>query len=803
MASISWKSNGSGAWTTAVDWSSNSVPGASDDVTIDVSGVTVTISAGNQAAYTLYTYQSTLALAGGALTIGSYGSFEGNVTQTAGTLLLRGRGGLFDDTFNQTAGTVTVQGGALQLEGTETLKGTVSGTGSLVLSGGSLTLASGVVLSVGKALFEYGTVNLGANLAYAGACSVQNASFALNGHTLTLSGGDVVGGTFSQTGTVALTGSGLLYDLNLDGSVVMTISSTYSVAQTIYVGGASGSTAQLRIGTTGSLRITADASISDSSSGTLVNAGTLVKVGGAGAAVIGASVVNAATGTISVLTGGITLQGTNNILSGHISGPGTIDFDYTNTTLSSGLSLTVAEAVVSGGTVTLGSKLSYANAWGQDGGTLSLANASSVLTLTGTTTLDEGTITGSGTISTTGAVTLGGIDIEGAAHLVIAGTADQTGETYLGEDGGSTAAATISAAGVWQLSGDVTVYGDYGTLVNDGILEKTGGASTGTLYGILDSTGKIELGVGRLDLAGGGSLGGTVSGQGTLILDGTYSLLAGLALSNASVWLDYGQDTLDSNLTYAGAWSQTGGTLQLSGFQFTAGSGASLDNGTVAGNGTMTLAGSSTLGEVNLASGAVMAVSGHAEQTFDISVGEDGSGAALDILKGATYTLDDTASIYGSGTLSVTGSVIASGVGTVTVDPAVFDLGSINVGNTTMVFDNVVSGKGVIAIGATGTAVFQDAVSATTTISFAAGGASTEILDPTTFAGYLAGFASGDSIQLSDFDASTTVFKVSGTNVIIHDSYSDTITLHFATAQTASTLYLGVGADGDVALFHT
>jgi hypothetical protein len=801
VADISWKAKSSGAWTVGQDWSSNSVPGASDDVTIDVSGITVTISSGAQAVHTLYTYESLLALTGGSLTIGSQGTFEGYYNQSGGDLVLRGEGATFEDGLSQSAGTISVQSGAMQVEGTGSLAGTVSGAGSLVLSGGTLTLASTAVLSIGKAQFVYGTVNLSSNFTYAGACAINNANFVLNGHKLTLTGGDVVGGYFSQTGTVALTGSGQLAGLSLDGSVIMTIGAVYSVADTVYVGGAYGSTAQLQIAAAGTLRVTSDAYIAGDGSGTLSNAGLLVKAGGAGLAEIGADLVN--TGTLSVLVGGIELEGANNTLGGHVSGAGTLEFYNDTTKLASGLSLTVASSILSYGTVTLGGALSYAGVWGQDGGTLSLASAASVLTLSGPATLDEGTVEGSGTLSATGVLTLGGIDIEGAAQLVIAGNADQTGTIDIGEDNGSTAVATIAASGVWRMSGGVSVYGDDGTIVNDGTLEKLGGSTTGTLFGTLTNMGTIDLAVGNLDLDGAGSLGGTIEGQGALIIDGTYSLAAGVSLLNQSLLLDYGEADLESKLSYAGTFTQSGGTLALDGYAFTAASGASLDDGYILGGGTMTLAGSSTLGEVNIAQDAVVAISGTAEQTGDISVGYDDSAASLSIAKGAVYTLDDSVTMDGSGTLSVTGTLSASGIGTTTIDPAVVDLGTVKVGDSTMLFDGAVSGKGLFLVGGSGTADFDEGVASSTTVSFAAAGASIYIEAPADFAASLAGFGSGDAIELYDFDAASSVLKVSGKTATIADSDGDTITLHFTANLTASALYLGVGADGGVALFHS
>lgn len=45
MAQIHWTHKGNGNWTTASDWSTGTVPGASDDVFIGISGVTVTSDA--------------------------------------------------------------------------------------------------------------------------------------------------------------------------------------------------------------------------------------------------------------------------------------------------------------------------------------------------------------------------------------------------------------------------------------------------------------------------------------------------------------------------------------------------------------------------------------------------------------------------------------------------------------------------------------------------------------------------------------------------------------------------------------
>src|SRR5262249_16154382 len=53
VPSVNWISTTSGDWADGTNWSSGSQPGANDDVVINVSGVTVTHSSGNDSVHSL------------------------------------------------------------------------------------------------------------------------------------------------------------------------------------------------------------------------------------------------------------------------------------------------------------------------------------------------------------------------------------------------------------------------------------------------------------------------------------------------------------------------------------------------------------------------------------------------------------------------------------------------------------------------------------------------------------------------------------------------------------------------------
>src|SRR5262245_31371546 len=67
---ISWAINASGSWNVASNWSPQQVPGAGDDVTINVAAaITVTLDAGTRSVLTLNSQENLTVTNGASLTV--------------------------------------------------------------------------------------------------------------------------------------------------------------------------------------------------------------------------------------------------------------------------------------------------------------------------------------------------------------------------------------------------------------------------------------------------------------------------------------------------------------------------------------------------------------------------------------------------------------------------------------------------------------------------------------------------------------------------------------------------------------
>ena len=468
MAQISWTGTGNGDWTTAADWSGDVVPGAADDVTIAVPGVTVTVSKGTQIVNSLTTTTSMLGVTGGTLEIENYASLygsyaqsggtlllqengatfynsvslsagminsqarqlvsRGSFTQTGGVVLLAGMGGEFDGSLTQSAGTIRIQSGALDLYGTNTsLAGTISGAGSLVVAGnynglgGTTTLASGLVLNVAKVSALSGTLALAQaakpyTYTYGGYFYTSaQATISLNHNTLALAGRTQLGADFTG-GTIIASGHGQLNGLVLDNSSVLDVTSSMNETGTITLH--AGST--IDIASTGTLRIVGNQTIYDTSSdGLLSNAGVLTKTAGAGTAEILTAYADTKNAAIAVNIGAIDFSGGNtNVFSGKASGAGTLSLGAhggtQNDIFQSSFGLGTAGFELTGQlstVLTLTTGFTFAGSWDQSGGLLLLAptgKTAITLTLDGPTILDGGVIkTSTSTLDLKGLVNFG------------------------------------------------------------------------------------------------------------------------------------------------------------------------------------------------------------------------------------------------------------------------------------------------------------------------------------------------------------------------------------------------------------
>ncbi len=99
---------GDGLWTTALNWSSNILPGTSDDVTI---GADFSVTLNSVASVNSLTLDGSLTLAaGGSLTLGSSSTFSNTsvFTMSAGALVANG-GFTSNGAYTQNGGTIDVQ----------------------------------------------------------------------------------------------------------------------------------------------------------------------------------------------------------------------------------------------------------------------------------------------------------------------------------------------------------------------------------------------------------------------------------------------------------------------------------------------------------------------------------------------------------------------------------------------------------------------------------------------------------------------------------------------------------------------
>jgi len=783
------------------------------------------------------TFLGTTSLVAGTITsTAATMTVDGAYSQTGGLLALGGRGAVFAGPMTLgTGGTITLVLGALQTEGVASLAGTVSGAGTLLVDGGTTTLASGIHLSLPHLDVQQGTLALASSLktlTVGGALWVESqGTLALGTDTLNLSAATVLAGDIAGHGTLNADAGATLDGVAIDDATVLDLYGTSKLVNDMFIGSGVGSTAEVDVERRSSLLLTGNDTIYDNSSkGTLGNAGLIEKTAGSSLAQIDANFTS--TGTVDITVGSLELTGRATSLSGLIEGAGTLVLNSLDTTLVKGIALTVSkvELIGNGGSgqqTHLAQDLSFANRWDQQGGTLVLSHGAT-LALSGLTSLEGGLITGTGTIATTANVNVDAIDIEGPTVLSIAGTATQTGTADLGASAGLGAEISIATGASWFIEQDSSIVGTNGTILNDGLFSKRNGSAVSTITSALDSVGTVTIGNGTLSLAGHASLGGTVSGAGVLELAGTVALASGLVLTAAQT--DIGGNnaliTLGGNLADSHAFSIDNGNLQLDGNTLTLSGLTVLDGGLIGGQGTpsggaivtsgsLILSGTANA-SVSIGPGASLLVGGPAEQVNNIVIGDQSSGygagihSLLQIDAGATYTLDGGANIQGNGTLSVLGTLSLPDDAANTISTAVVNSGLIQAGNAQLTFAGSLSGTGTLTVGAAGFVSFTNAVSSGETIALSGSGASLlierpvgdpgGIPDPLSFAGTISGFASGDFIELGELNANSSHLSltVSGDSVSITDG-QNVATLNFTSPQ--GSLSLG-HAGGYLALIH-
>ncbi len=676
MLSVTWINPAGGNWESAGNWSTDAVPGPSDDVIIGAlnSGAAVNIggpadfakSITASAPITLkgsinvagtISDSSTIALQGGTLinaTISAgttlqaarrqpQGTPQGTLKDVtlAGTLSLQAAGNGGDAIVAIAGAGLTLAGGTVILAGTlDNLAfggtQTLAGTGTVTIgpqggitdagAGNVLTIASGVTVQLGAAGFidvgtasldNFGTINgnAAANLVTA---TINATNWVNHG---TIQGLGLTGVTLAGSWTNATDGQILANGGAVSLTGIWTNNGVIDLSNSGIV----------NLGDTFTLASLGTLNRTPTTGGTINLTGTLELTGGT---------LDASTGPWS-LKGGTIVGGTvtDNLLATRRQPAGTPQGTLKDVTLAGTLSL---QAAGNGGDAIVaiaGAGLTLA------GGTVILGGTSDNLAFGGTQTLAG---TGTVTIGPQGGITdagagnvltiASGVTVQlGAAGFINVGTAslDNFG-TINGNAPANVATATVSGTN-W---------------VNHGIIQGlglTGVTLAGSWTNATD--GQILANVGTVNLTGNWSNSGTIglSNGGTVDLGGTLTL-GSLGIVNRT-------PTTGGIINLTGTLELTGGTLDASTGPWT------LDGGTIVG-GTVTdnlLAAKtiSTVQDVTLAGTLTLpAAGGGLVATVAIA------GAGL-TLAGGTVILsgnaDDlaftgTQTLEGTGTVSITGN---------------------------------------------------------------------------------------------------------------------------------------------------
>ncbi len=738
-------------------------------------------------------------VSGGSVTVG--GIFTGG-TVSGGSLNLTGSG---SSSISTLSGGTIANSGTLQIT-TGTYAGGLSGTGSLMKVGATQLTLSGANSYTGSTYITAGTLNAGTgSLANTGTIVLSGGS---------LSAADVKSGALF-TGSVGTTASFSSAALTL-GTVAEFGSLTFS-----------GTSGMVVLGSLSGTGVTTFASSGSISSGSITG-GTVSVASNLSSNVSGGSVTVGGTFTSTVMSGGtVTVAGLTNeaLLSGGsliANGGGTLT-TMTAGALTVGSLATLALGTVTGGSIADNGALSISagTLTGVLSGTGALSkvgtdvlNLNVANTFSGSITVAAGTLTGvSGAFSSVSSITLN------AGSLSAANFGSSTAFTLASGARGFVSSATSLGAVANAGSLNFTVASglvSLASLSGDGTTNFTGATSTGSISsgsisaGTVTATGSLIANVsggsvtvggiftggtvsgGSLNLTGSGSSsittlsGGTIANSGTLqVSSGTYA--GGLSGTGSLMKVGAAQLTLSSANTYTGSTYITAGTL-------------SAVSGALANTGTIVLSGGSLVA-VDVKSGALFAGSVGTTASFSSTTLTLGTVAEFGSLtfSGTSGTVV-LGSLSGTGltTFASSGSISSGSItgGTVSVASNLSSNvsgGSVTVGGTFT--STVMSGGTVTVAGLTNEALLSGgsliANGGGTLTTMTAGVLTVGSLGNLTL-GTVTGGAIADNGSLS-ISAGTLTGVLSGTGTFTKTGNASTLTLSNVANTFSGTLNVAGG----------
>jgi len=676
---------------------------------------TVDLLSGSYSYSTGGTLAGTVNISGSGVTLSTSGNLvlPGVINWTGGTLSGGALGGGTVSVPSAGSASITALGQALSsgvtldvggqatLAGSGSIFGASNNTQLLIESAGTLDINGNAGFALTSGTPTINNAGLFRKLAGTGTSAVawrfnNTGTVDVESGTLALSSGGTesgmftvgpssavafVGGTFNINGPMTVTGSAVLSSANLGGS------GSASFSNLLWSSGTLSNTGGIDIAANGSLLL----------SGTDVKAlsGALLSIDGSGlwstpgtlTAIIGAapSAMNIdATGVFDLPNSGT--FATTNFASASLNNAGLLRklSGTGSVVLGSGWTWTNTGTIdVEKGSLVLGS--------GTGSGTFTVGSGASLLFSSGTCNLSGATFTGSGTVNLTApivrfdsAASMSGLTVLGSGSITGGGVVscnelNWTGGTLAGggvsiPSGGS---LSISGSGNRALSTSHLAIGGSATLTTTGSIVASVGASTLDILsgGLLDVQSNAAFSTG-----GAGS--GTVNNAGTFrkSLSTSASLGAGWSFSNS-------------------------GTIDVRG-------------------GTLAISSLTSSGVVNVATGAVLWVTGTGNLAGTTFSNSGGVGFGVYPIPTGSYALDG-ASLGGSGTYVFNGGTATVGspttlAGAIAVSPiAAMKIDADTLFSGPVLFDGMLAGSGTTTFR---NLTFQGAMSGSGTTAIASGG---------------------------------------------------------------------------------
>jgi fibronectin-binding autotransporter adhesin len=683
----------------------------------------------------------------GAVTLGNQtltivdGGVQGNnvfsgTISGAGSLSISGGVEVIDGTNAYTGGTTITSGGALQIGNDDTngsILGNITNAGGLTFNRTNATTFTNAISGAGNVALTNGTLTFTAAQPYTGVTTITAGTLALSG-----SGSIANSASLANSGTfdISATGGTSIKALTGSGNVVLGAETlTITAGSGIFSGVISG---------TGALTM---------SGGSEVLSGTNTYTGG----------TTVTAGTLQIGAGA-----TTGSVVGNIADFGTVVFDYANSQAFAGVISGTGAVTLISGTLSFSTVQTYTGLTTVTSGTLALMpggdiSASKGLVANGTFDISQtsgatiGSLSGlgivqlggqtltianasgtfSGLIESTGtSATPGGVIINSGTEI-LSGTSTYTGTTLISP--GATLSLTslntlatspivdngtldISSA-INNLSNVVTVNvtslnGSGSVTLGSSILTVTN--ASGTFSGVISGTGGLTISGGTQTLTGANS--NTFTGA-TVIASGATLILSGSGSLPASTI------TADGTLDMSGASGSAtfaslagSGTVKLGANSITLNNAADNFSGVISGSGGLKVSGGTQiLGGANVYTGGTSVTSG---ATLQLGDGGTGGTIAGNIAVGSMSTLafDYSGSTTFAGTISGAGGVNQLG-GTLVLTGANNYSGGTTITSGTLEFGNGgsitgnITDNGTLAFNQTGSATYGGTISGTGGVS--------------------------------------------------------------------------------------